>query len=101
MVTLKFVQAVLIVNVGKIAEELDRRSKNEYVSPYLQAVIYAPMSGREGDTMKFLRRAKEEDDPRLNWANVDSRFKKWRDRPEFKKLLEEAGLLHTQMARTQ
>lgn len=101
------VKAHILVRKGrtaeaiKIAEDLERRSKEEYVSPYLLAVIYAPMPDQERKTLELLKRAKDEYDPRLNWANVDSRFREWQDRKDFTNILQEAGLFHPQMARPQ
>jgi serine/threonine-protein kinase len=75
----------------KIARELQRRSKKEYVSDYWVATIYAAL-GDDNQAFQLLERAYAERSQWLIQLKVDPRFANLRSDPKFQDLLRRIGL---------
>ena len=75
----------------QIARDLRRRSKNEYVSDYWVATIYAAL-GDDDKAFQLLERAYAERSQWLMQLKVDPRFANLRSDPRFQNLLRRIGL---------
>ncbi len=75
----------------KILDELQKRSKRSYVSPYDIAIIYAGL-GEKDRALAWLNRAYEDRSFFLAWLKVDPRLESLRAEPGVADLLRRAGL---------
>ncbi|HEY8187461.1 MAG TPA: protein kinase [Pyrinomonadaceae bacterium] len=75
----------------KIIEELKAQSRNEYISPYLIAMIYARL-GDKDQTLQWLEKAYESRDNWMVWIKVDPGLDILRSDPRFIDLLHRIGL---------
>ncbi|HST09185.1 MAG TPA: winged helix-turn-helix domain-containing protein [Terriglobales bacterium] len=86
------------VDIGKVPEarkilqDLERKSKDSYVSPYILAVVYAGL-GDKKNAFLFLEKAYQERSLEISWSlQVDPRFDNLRSDARFQALLERIGL---------
>jgi TolB-like protein/DNA-binding winged helix-turn-helix (wHTH) protein/Tfp pilus assembly protein PilF len=76
----------------KILQDLERKSKDSYVSPYILAVVYAGL-GDKKNAFLFLEKAYQERSLEISWSlQVDPRFDNLRSDPRFQALLERVGI---------
>jgi TolB-like protein/Flp pilus assembly protein TadD len=75
----------------RIARELEKNSKKQYVSPYGLAQIYAALN-RDRDTFKWLQTAYDDHAVWLGYLAVDPIFDRYRSDPRFQELLRRLGL---------
>ncbi len=72
-------------------QELRRRSGNEPVSPLNEALVYAGL-GEDDAAMERLELAFRSRILQLIWVNVDPRFARLRNNPDFRNLISRMGL---------
>ncbi|MCK4820141.1 tetratricopeptide repeat protein, partial [bacterium] len=75
----------------KILEDLIKRSKQEFVSPYFIAILYFNLKEKDKG-FSWLDKAYKENDSWLNFLKVDPGFDSVRSNPRFKALLKRMGL---------
>ena len=75
----------------KILDELREMSKQQYISPYLFAIVYAGLGDKE-QTFAWLEKAFQDRSFFLIWLKVEPQFDSVRDDPRFKDLLRRIGL---------
>jgi hypothetical protein len=76
----------------KILRELEHKSKNGYVSPYVLATIYAGL-GEKDRAFQYLDRAYDERSLDLSWnLKADLRIDNLRSDPRFQDLAQRVGL---------
>jgi serine/threonine protein kinase/tetratricopeptide (TPR) repeat protein len=75
----------------KVIAELNTRSKQAYISPYLIAAIYAEL-GQEDQAFQWLEKAYEDRSWWLIWLQVDPKLDRLRSNPKFADLLGRTGL---------
>lgn len=75
----------------RILEELQRKAKDHYISPYGMAIIYAGL-GETDRAFEWLERDLRERDNSMVFINVDHRLDNIRSDPRFAGLVREVGL---------
>jgi tetratricopeptide (TPR) repeat protein len=70
---------------------LQKRAATEYVSSYDIALVYLGL-GQKEQALNWLNRAYEEDDPNMNFLNVDPILDEVRSDHRFQRLLQRVGL---------
>ncbi|HEU4879936.1 MAG TPA: hypothetical protein VFT21_10815, partial [Gemmatimonadaceae bacterium] len=78
----------------QVLKQLLTRERNEYVSPYDIATVYAGLGERD-EAFRWLRRAADERSTFIVHLGWDSRFNKIRDDPRYRALIEEELKLGT------
>lgn len=78
----------------EVLKQLLTRERNEYVSPYDIATVYAGLGERD-EAFRWLRRAADERSTFIVHLGWDSRFNKIRDDPRYRALIEEELKLGT------
>lgn len=76
----------------RIAAQLQKTSRERYVSPYGLAQIYAALNNKE-QTFKWLRAAYEDHAVWMSYLGVDPVFDRFREDRRFQDLLQRIGLL--------
>jgi len=74
-----------------ICARLQTRAASEYVSSYDIALVYLGLKQKE-KALTWLNRAYEEDDPNMNFLNVDPTLDDLRSEARFENLLRQVGL---------
>jgi hypothetical protein len=74
-----------------ISSELEKRAATEYVSPYDIALVYVGLNQNQ-QALDWLNRAYEEDDPNMNFLNVEPTLDGIRSESRFQNLLQRIGL---------
>jgi TolB-like protein/DNA-binding winged helix-turn-helix (wHTH) protein/Tfp pilus assembly protein PilF len=74
-----------------ICSTLQKRASREYVSSYDIALVYVGLNQKE-EGLNWLNRAYEEDDPNMNFLNVDPALDDLRMDHRFENLLQRIGL---------
>jgi tetratricopeptide (TPR) repeat protein len=72
----------------RVLEELQRRAKDHYISPYGMATIYAGL-GEKDKAFEWLERGLKERNNGVAFINVDQRFDNIRSDPRFAELVRE------------
>jgi serine/threonine-protein kinase len=75
----------------RVIEELERRSRTEWVPPTQIGLVYAAL-GDADQAIRWLERAFEEIDPDLTFLNRDPFYDAIRDDPRFKDLVRRIGI---------
>jgi TolB-like protein/DNA-binding winged helix-turn-helix (wHTH) protein/Tfp pilus assembly protein PilF len=76
----------------RILRDLERRSKDSYVSPYILATIYAGL-GEKDKAFQYLEKAYDERSLDISWhLKADLRIDNLRSDPRFKDLAQRVGL---------
>ena len=73
-----------------VLDELDRKSRNAYVSPWTRAIIYMGLGDKE-KALKYLEEAYQERSNWLVWLNRDPRWDPLRGDRRFQDLLHRVG----------
>jgi len=76
-----------------ICARLENRATTEYVSSYDISLVYLGL-GQKQQALNWLNRAYEEDDPNMNFLNVDPVLDNVRSDLRFQDLLQRIGLSH-------
>jgi len=77
---------------GKILRDLEGKSKNAYVSPYVLATVYAGL-GEKDKAIQFLEKAYDQRSPDISWhLKADLRIDGLRSDPRFLDLARRLGL---------
>jgi serine/threonine-protein kinase len=74
-------------------KELDAMSRERYVSPYFNAMIYAAL-GDKDRAMEGLERVYQDRSYYVVWLKIDTVFDSMRDDPRFQELLRKIGLVN-------
>jgi len=74
-----------------ICARLQKRATTEYVSSYDIALVYLGLNQKQ-EALNWLNRAYEEDDPNMNFLNVDPTLDEIRSDRRFQNLLQRLGL---------
>jgi len=74
-----------------VLDQLEKRSKNEYVSSYCRALVYVGL-GEKDLAFHWLERAFEERSEMIPWLNVGADCDSLRSEPRFHNLLQRCGL---------
>jgi len=80
-----------IDELNKVIDELGKRLRQDYISPYNIAMIYMAI-GQKDQVFKWLERAYEEHDLWIIVLRVDPRFDNLRSDPRYTALLKKIGL---------
>jgi len=75
-----------------ICAKLQKRVATDYVSSYDIALVYLGLN-RKQEALNWLNRAYEEDDPNMNFLNVDPTLDDLRSDRRFQNLLQRIGLV--------
>jgi len=75
-----------------ICAKLQKRVATEYVPSYDIALVYLGLN-RKQEALNWLNRAYEEDDPNMNFLNVDPTLDDLRSDRRFQNLLQRIGLV--------
>jgi tetratricopeptide (TPR) repeat protein len=74
-----------------VLDQLETRSKHQYVSSYCRALVYAGL-GEKDLAFQWLERAFEEKSEMIPWLNVGADCDNLRSDPRFHNLLRRCGL---------
>jgi TolB-like protein/DNA-binding winged helix-turn-helix (wHTH) protein/Tfp pilus assembly protein PilF len=83
-----------------VLADLDRRSKERYVSPYCWALVYLGL-GENDKALAYLNRSLEERTTWLVWLLNDTRWNPMRSDPRFQQILRRMGFPADVLARAQ
>ncbi|MGE3467089.1 MAG: protein kinase [Pyrinomonadaceae bacterium] len=81
-----YAKAGRAVDAEKLADEMEARSRREYVKPMFLALANLA-AGRSDRAFRFLRTAVGERDPWLTWLGTDHKYREYRDDARYLELL--------------